>query len=130
MPVPAIARSGTLSSSPRAAPKWLPETIGHLANLMWSCIFIQLHPALEFRMTTSPRLLLDTSIAQLQTLASFLAEEMGEYRQRTVVASPEARACKEILLTISVLIPKLQAARYVVADEAVRLGRCVDCEEG
>jgi hypothetical protein len=29
-------------------------------------------------MTTTPRLLLDTSIAQLQTLASFLAEEMGE----------------------------------------------------
>jgi len=80
-------------------------------------------------MTTSPQLLLDTSIAQLQTLAAFLAEEMGEYRQKTVVASREARACKEILLTISVLIPKLQAARYVVADEDVRLGRCVDCEE-
>jgi len=81
-------------------------------------------------MTTSPRLLLDTSIAQLQTLASFLAEEMGQYRQRTVVATPEARACKEILLTISVLIPKLQAARYVVIDENAALGRCVDCEEG
>jgi hypothetical protein len=81
-------------------------------------------------MNTTPRLLLDTSIAQLQTLASFLAEEMGEYRQRTVVATPEARACKEILLTISVLIPKLQAARYVVTDENAMLGRCVDCEEG
>ncbi len=81
-------------------------------------------------MTTSPRLLLDTSIAQLQTLSSFLAEEMGEYRQRSVVASPEARACKEILLTISVLIPKLQAARYVVADDNTRLSGCVDCEEG
>jgi Mg/Co/Ni transporter MgtE len=82
-------------------------------------------------MTTTPRLLLDTSIAQLQTLASFLAEEMGQYRQRTVVATPEARACKEILLTISVLIPKLQAARYVVTDEnATLVGRCVDCEEG
>ena len=81
-------------------------------------------------MTTTPRLLLDTSIAQLQTLASFLAEEMGQYRQRAVVATPEARACKEILLTISVLIPKLQAARYVVADENVRIGGCADCEEG
>jgi hypothetical protein len=81
-------------------------------------------------MNTTPRLLLDTSIAQLQTLASFLAEEMGEYRQKTVVATPEARACKEILMTISVLIPKLQAARYVVADESVRSGRCVECEEG
>ena len=80
-------------------------------------------------MMTPPRLLLDTSIAQLQTLAAFLAEEMGEFRQKSVVATPEARACKEILLTISVLIPKLQAARYVVAEEPNRLGRCLDCEE-
>jgi hypothetical protein len=81
-------------------------------------------------MTITPRLLLDTSIAQLQTLAWFLAEEMGEYRQGAVVATPEARACREILLTISVLIPKLQAAGYVVADENARIGGCVDCEEG
>jgi hypothetical protein len=80
-------------------------------------------------MNISPRLLLDTSIAQLQTLASFLAEEMGEYRQMSVVATPEARACKEILMTITVLIPKLQAARYVVVDENVRPGRCVECED-
>jgi hypothetical protein len=81
-------------------------------------------------MTITPRLLLDTSIAQLQTLASFLAEEMGEYRQMTVAVTPEARACKEILLTISVLIPKLQAARYVVADDPARFSRCIDCEQG
>jgi hypothetical protein len=81
-------------------------------------------------MTITPRVLLDTSIAQLQTLAAFLAEEMGEFRQRAVVATPEAHACKEILLTISVLIPKLQAARYVVGDEGgAKLGRCVDCED-
>jgi len=80
-------------------------------------------------MNTTPRVLLDTSIAQLQTLASFLAEEMGEFRQKTVIATPEARACKEILMTISVLIPKLQAARYVVIDENARLGPCVECEE-
>jgi hypothetical protein len=80
-------------------------------------------------MTITPRVLLDTSIAQLQTLASFLAEEMGEYRQRAVVVTPEARACKEILLTISVLIPKLQAARYVVTDQNVGPGKCVDCED-
>jgi hypothetical protein len=54
---------------------------------------------------------------------------MGEYRQMAVVATPEARACKEILMTISVLIPKLQAARYVVIDETVRQGRCVECDE-
>ena len=78
----------------------------------------------------TPRVLLDTSIAQLRTLASFLAEEMGEYRYQSEVANLEARACKEILLTISVLIPKLQAARYVVTDDDVALGTCVGCEEG
>jgi len=79
-------------------------------------------------MTLSPRLLLDTSIAQLQTLASFLAEEMGEQRERSR-ASPEARACKEILLTISVLIPKLRAARYVVAEDDPHSVRCLTCED-
>ncbi len=81
-------------------------------------------------MTLPPRVLLDTSIAQLRTLAAFLAEEMGEYRDKSDPASLEARACKEILLTISVLIPKLQAARYVVVDESVPSGRCVSCDEG
>ena len=81
-------------------------------------------------MNITPRVLLDTSIAQLQTLASFLAEEMGEHRQRSVVATPEARACREILLTISVLIPKLQAARYVVAEDDGRPRRhCIDCDD-
>jgi hypothetical protein len=81
-------------------------------------------------MTITPTLLLDTSIAQLQTLASFLAEEMGEYRDRSVAVTPEARACKEILLTISVLIPKLQAARFVVGDEGRGpMRHCVNCED-
>ncbi len=79
-------------------------------------------------MTLTPRVLLDTSIAQLRTLAAFLAEEMGEYRHLES-ANLEARACKEILLTISVLIPKLQAARYVVADESSAHGRCVSCDD-
>jgi hypothetical protein len=82
-------------------------------------------------MSLTPHVLLDTSIAQLRTLAAFLAEEMGEYRHKSEAANLEARACKEILLTISVLIPKLQAARYVVVDESpAPMGRCVSCDEG
>ncbi len=81
-------------------------------------------------MSLTPSVLLDTSIAQLRTLAAFLAEEMGEYREKQDTGNLEARACKEILLTISVLIPKLQAARYVVTDEAPPFGRCVSCDEG
>ena len=87
-------------------------------------------------MSLTPSVLLDTSIAQLRTLAAFLAEEMGEYRlaqgsgHPSEAASLEARACKEILLTISVLIPKLQAARYVVIkeDEGAPGVRCVGCD--
>jgi hypothetical protein len=81
-------------------------------------------------MTVAPGVLLDTSIAQLRTLAAFLAEEMGELSEKSEAASLEARACKEILLTISVLIPKLQAARYVVADEREGYGSCVSCDGG
>jgi hypothetical protein len=33
------------------------------------------------------------------------------------------------LLTISVLIPKLQAARYVVADGAQAVPRCATCDD-
>jgi hypothetical protein len=85
-------------------------------------------------MILTPRVLLDTSIAQLRTLAAFLADEMGEYGQRADAANLEARACKEILLTISVLIPKLQAARYIVMEDGVTedgtpVGRCANCDE-
>ena len=83
-------------------------------------------------MSLAPGLLLDTSIAQLRTLAAFLAEEMADFRERPEPTSLEARACKEILLTISVLIPKLQAARYVVVDDAAVGGNgpCVSCDGG
>lgn len=83
-------------------------------------------------MISTPHTLLDISIAQLQTLASFLAEEMGSARERETAVSPETRACKEILLTLSVLIPKLQAARYVIPrDSTAPSGEpCEACQEG
>jgi hypothetical protein len=80
-------------------------------------------------MTLAPRVLLDTSIANLRTLAAFFADELGKCGQESPVPSPEARACEEALLTISVLIPKLQAARYVVADAALPAWRCASCED-
>jgi hypothetical protein len=80
-------------------------------------------------MTPAPRVLLDTSIANLRTLAAFFADELGNCGRASPVPSPEARACQEALLTISVLIPKLQAARYVVADAALAAPRCATCED-
>jgi hypothetical protein len=80
-------------------------------------------------MTSAPQVLLDTSIANLRTLAAFFADELGNCGRPSMVPSPEARACQEALLTISVLIPKLQAARYVVADAAVAAARCANCDD-
>jgi hypothetical protein len=51
--------------------------------------------------------LLDTSIAQLQTLAAFLDEQLGDRSERAEPAVSETRACKEILLSLSVLILKV-----------------------
>ena len=77
-----------------------------------------------------PALLLDLSIAQLKNLAIFFAEEIGRNAQPPPrdPASLEVRACREALLSISVLIPKLQAARYVVADGAPRRP-CAHCDD-
>jgi len=80
-------------------------------------------------MTSAPRVLLDISIANLRTLAAFFADELGQCSNASPVPSPEARPCQEALLTISVLIPKLQAARYVVADASLPTARCPACDE-
>lgn len=76
-----------------------------------------------------PQLLIDTSIVQLQRLSASLVDTLGELRADSRAATLEARACKEILLSITVLIPKLQAARYVVG-EAAEPGRCTSCQDG
>jgi hypothetical protein len=64
-------------------------------------------------MTITPRELLETSIAQLQTLAVFLSEQLAHAggSQRVQSAALETLACREILVSLSVLIPKLQVAR-------------------
>jgi hypothetical protein len=80
-------------------------------------------------MPSAPRVLLDTSIANLRTLAAFFADELVNCGQNRKIPSPQARTCREALLTISVLIPKLQAARYVVADAALPPARCASCED-
>jgi len=65
----------------------------------------------EFTMMITPRELLDTSIAQLRTLAGFLGEQLGDGRDGAESATAETRACHEILRSLRVLILRLQAAR-------------------
>jgi hypothetical protein len=60
-------------------------------------------------MTITARELFDTSIAHLRTLAAFLAEQLDE----SVAGSDdilEVRACREILHSLTALIPKIDAA--------------------
>jgi hypothetical protein len=60
------------------------------------------------QMTITPLELLDTSIAQLQTLVAFLDDELGG----TESAALETRACKEIARSLCVLIRTHQHPRY------------------
>ena len=64
-------------------------------------------------MMITPGELLDTSIGQLQTLVAFLGDQLGGRNEQPELATLEARACEEILLSLSVLIPKLEAARHM-----------------
>jgi hypothetical protein len=65
-------------------------------------------------MTATPRELLDTSIAQLQTLTAFLGDQLtANAHPSGSPATPEVRACEEILVSLGALIMKVQAARGV-----------------
>jgi hypothetical protein len=54
--------------------------------------------------------LLETSIAQLETLAAFLSEQLSDTAERSVPS--EARACREILSAVSTLIQTHQDAPW------------------
>jgi hypothetical protein len=64
---------------------------------------------LESSMMATPRELLDTSIAQLQTLTAFLGDQLcaSAYLSESS-ATPEIRACEEILVSLGALILKVQ----------------------
>ena len=63
-------------------------------------------------MTATPREVLDTSIAQLQTLTAFLGDQLSANApQSGYPATPDIRACEEILVSLGALILKVQAAR-------------------
>jgi len=47
-------------------------------------------------MMITPAELLDTSIAQLETLAAFLGDQLGDRSARAASSTSETRACEEI----------------------------------
>jgi hypothetical protein len=64
----------------------------------------------EFAMMITRRELLETSIAQLQTLAAFLNDQLGESADDPAELETDA-CCKEILRALDELIHNHQSAR-------------------
>ncbi len=79
-------------------------------------------------MFVTPLTLIDRTIEHLETLTQLLADEVEE-RLRSEL-KPEGKLCKETLLTISVLLPKLKAVRCTpVAMTADYRSACPSCED-
>ena len=65
-------------------------------------------------MIATPRELLDTSIAQLQTLTAFIGDNLRESADPPESSTtPEMRACREILISVGALILKVQSMNRV-----------------
>ena len=81
-------------------------------------------------MFIDPLQLIDQTIDHLQTLAAHFEDETSEGLASAAPLSPDAKRCKEALLTINVLIPKLRAARMAQPRLNTRQQRmCWGCEE-
>jgi hypothetical protein len=81
-------------------------------------------------MFIDPLQLIDQTIDHLQTLAAHFEDETSEGLSSAAPLSPDAKRCKEALMTINVLIPKLRAARMAQPQLNTRQQRmCLGCEE-
>ena len=56
----------------------------------------------------TPQEVLDTSVAQLETLAAFIHEQLGEGSDGSGRVTTETRACNEILRSLGALILKVR----------------------
>jgi hypothetical protein len=81
-------------------------------------------------MATHPRIVIDQSIKQLQSLSAILAAEIRGVHSMDAQLPTEKRICKEALMTVSVLLPKLEEARLAVdAFDPTPPQRCTACED-
>lgn len=80
-------------------------------------------------MFIDPRTLMNQTIDDLQTLAAYLEDEVDERTHDLEKLTPEGRRCKEALMTINVLLPKLRAV-MLIDDRQVRATSpvCVNCD--
>lgn len=79
-------------------------------------------------MPTDIPAVIDKSIAQLESLATCLADEIQQPWTTGVLPLSERRLCKEALLTVTVLLPKLHAVQRAQARTMAPRG-CQSCEE-
>ncbi len=83
--------------------------------------------------THTPGLFIQHQITNLRVLAELLSAHVDSLQMPTAV-SQEALLCRESMLTISVLLPKLEATRRALQPpeqefESVRRGRiCENCD--
>jgi len=59
-------------------------------------------------MPITPREVLDTSLAQLETLAAFMGEQLGEGSEGFRHVATEVRACNELLGSLRALILRVR----------------------
>jgi hypothetical protein len=77
-------------------------------------------------MSNGTPVLIDRSIAQLESLAASLTDEVQQpWTTTTLLPLSERLLCKEALLTISVLLPKLRAVQRARA----RPHGCPSCDD-
>jgi hypothetical protein len=62
----------------------------------------------------TPQEVLDTSVAQLETLAAFLHEQLGEGSDAPERVTTETRACNEILRSLRALILRVRTREGLV----------------
>jgi hypothetical protein len=72
--------------------------------------------------------LLQDSIDKLEQLSAILAEELGSGTPAERLP-PERRIRKEVLLSISVLLPKLHAAHSLQSQSVSAPRSCPNCDE-
>jgi hypothetical protein len=79
-------------------------------------------------MITQPSGLIEDSIDKLEQLSALLAEELGSGSAPERLP-PDRRIRKEVLLSISVLLPKLHAARSLQCHAFSPTRLCPNCDD-
>jgi hypothetical protein len=79
-------------------------------------------------MLTQPTVLIEDSIDKLEQLSAVLAAELGSTGPPDRLP-PDRRIRKEVLLSISVLLPKLHAARSLQRQGGAPPRFCPNCDD-